>query len=124
MPKKIVDNLSRQETRYLDLALNLAKSSTVSRYKHGAIIVKGGRVISTGVNKIRNHPDVLDSDKLIKTNAHVHAEVDAIRKVSSLKGAKIYIARITVGGNPGLSRPCDRCYQAIVRSGISKIVHT
>lgn len=124
MPKEIVENLSRQESRYLELALNLAKSSPVARYKHGAIIVKGGSVVSTGINKIRNHPDVLDDPKLIKTNAHVHAEIDAIRKVSNLKGAKIFIARITGGGKAGLSRPCNYCYDAIVRSGISKIVYT
>ena len=125
MPKEIINNFSRQESRYLELALNLAKSSAVPRYKHGSVIVKGGRVVSTGINKIRNHPDVLiDGNNFSKNDAHVHAEVDAIKKVSSLKGAKIYVARITKGGSAALSRPCEECYDAIVSSGITKIVYT
>ena len=124
MAKEIIDNLSRSEKRWLDLAANLAKSYTVSRYKHGAVIVKGGRIISTGVNKIRNHPDLFDDESLIKKESHVHAEIDAIKKVSDLRGAKIYIARINRSGQQRLSRPCDNCYNYIVDSGITKIVYT
>jgi deoxycytidylate deaminase len=122
----IHSKFSRQEQRYLALAANLARSSEVPRYKHGAIIVKGGRIVSTGINKIRNHPTVFGSSPklLIKSEAHIHAEADAIRKVSELKGAKIYVARVNRSGQVRFSRPCDMCYRAIVKSGIRKVCHT
>jgi deoxycytidylate deaminase len=125
MPKEVVSNFSKSEERYLAIAANLARSSQVRRYKHGAIIVRGGRIISTGINKVRNHPQVLNNNKEdIIADAHIHAEVDAIKKVSGLKGAKIYIARVNRSGQTRLSRPCEFCYDVIVKSGISKIVYT
>lgn len=116
--------LSKSEMRYLDIAANLAMSSSVNKYKHGAVIVRGGRIISTGINKFKNHPMVFNDVKLIKQSAHVHAEIDAMRKIGDLRGAKIYIARINKNGVRGLSRPCDACYQEITNAGIHKIVYT
>lgn len=116
---------SNKDKRYLDIATNLAMSSTVSKYRHGAVIVKGGRIISTGINKMKNHPNVFDSNvALIKSSSHVHAEIDAIKKVPDLRGAKIYIARINKNNQTGLSRPCDNCYKKIISSGITKIIYT
>jgi len=91
--------------------------------KHGAVIVKGGRVISIGINKNRNHPTVVSSEH-IKTHCSVHAEVDALRKVRNAKGATIYVARVNKRGQDRLSRPCDRCHTAIREAGIRKVVYT
>lgn len=124
MPKEFIGPHSRTEERYLQIAVNLAKSSQVSRYRHGAVIVRGGRIISTGINKVRNHPDVLEDAVTIKAESHIHAEVDAIRKVDDLKGAKIYVARVNRHGSPSLSRPCESCYSRITDVGITKIVYT
>lgn len=91
--------------------------------KHGAVIVKGGRVISIGINKNRNHPTIVSSEH-IKTHCSVHAEVDALRKVKNAKGATIYVARVNKRGQDRLSRPCDRCHKAIKDAGIRKVVYT
>lgn len=91
--------------------------------KHGAVIVRGGSVISVGINKNRNHPTVVSSEH-IKTHCSVHAEVDAIRKVKNAKGATIYVARVNKSGGDLLSRPCDRCHKAIKDAGIRKVVYT
>lgn len=124
MAKEVLGNISKGEQRYLNIAINLARSSLVNRYKHGAIIVKGGRIISTGINKIRNHPDVFGESTEIKKHSHIHAEIDAMRKVSDLRNAKIYVARINNNGKTGLSRPCDNCYNSILEAGITRIVYT
>ena len=42
----------------------------------------------------------------------------------NIKGGTIYVARVNRQGNPMISRPCDRCYEAIVDAGITKIVYT
>lgn len=73
---------------------------------------------------MKNHPDIIP-EELVKDVCHVHAEIDAIKKVKGgLKGATIYVARISPFGKGMLSRPCDRCYDIITSSGINKIVYT
>jgi len=91
--------------------------------KHGAVIVKGGRVLSTGVNKERNHPTRVSSEH-IKTHCSVHAEVDAIKRAGDVRGATIYVARINKRGQERNSRPCPLCYKEIINSGIKKIIYT
>lgn len=91
--------------------------------KHGAVVVKGGRVISVGMNKNRNHPTVVSAEH-IKTHCSVHAEIDALRKVKSTKGVTVYVARINKKGQDRMSRPCDRCSKAMEEAGVRKVVYT
>lgn len=91
--------------------------------KHGSVIVKGGRVISTGINKERSHPRIVSSEH-IKDHCSVHAEVDAIKKAKDVSGATIYVARVNRRGEARDSRPCKRCYEVIRKNGIKKIVYT
>lgn len=104
------------------LAANLAQSSECS-FRHGAVVVKGGRVVSTGINRFKNHP-LSVSPEHIKSHCSVHAEVDALRKLKDAKGATIYVARIGRRGDKMLSRPCNMCYIAIRDAGVAKIVYT
>jgi len=97
--------------------------SSSERMKHGAVIVKGGRVMSVGINKFRNHPLIIQPE-IIKTVCSVHAEMDALRKIRDARGATIYVARVNNGGKTRLSRPCNYCYKAIREAGINKIVYT
>lgn len=120
--KEIVGRLSKRDEAYLSVATYLASTSPC-RMKHGAVIARGSSVIATGVNKERNHPTVVSSEH-IKSHCSVHAEVDALKKAKSVKGATIYIARVNKRGQPRMSRPCDQCYNQIIESGIKKIVYT
>ena len=113
---------SRRDQAYLSVALYFAAQSK-SRMKHGSVIVRGGSVIATGVNKDRNHPAIV-SEEHIKTDCSVHAEIDAIKKAKDTSGATIYVARVNRRGQARDSRPCSRCYAAIKDSGIKKIVYT
>jgi deoxycytidylate deaminase len=91
--------------------------------KHGSVIVKGGRVISTGHNKDRNHPKIVSSEH-IKTDCSVHAEIDALKRAKDANGATVYIARINKRGEARDSRPCKRCYKALLTNGVKKIIYT
>ena len=91
--------------------------------KHGAVIVKGGRVLATGINKERNHPMKVSFEH-IKTHCSVHAEIDALKKVDNAQGATIYVARVNRRGEDRNSRPCEYCYKDLKESGIKKIIYT
>lgn len=118
--------------QYLMIANIIAQSSHCGRRKVGAVIVKEGRIISTGYNGI---PSAIKREcfNLRKIKAEksgcvvkgiclgcdnvIHAEQNAIyaaaREGISLKGSILYI---------NLS-PCTTCAKAIAMSGISKVVY-
>jgi deoxycytidylate deaminase len=100
--------------------MRLAKTGPCDIH-HGAVIVKGGRVMSHGVNTFRNAPNA----SLPPGSVTEHAEEAALRILNgNARGAKIYIARVMKSGQTGLSRPCNRCYEAIVNAGIKEIIYT
>jgi deoxycytidylate deaminase len=115
-------SLSRRDSAYLSVATYMASLSKARR-KHGAVIVKGGSVISTGYNKDKNHPNNV-SEEHIKKHCSIHAEVDAIKKTNNTKGATIYVARVNSQGEQLISKPCNNCYKKIKQSGIKKIIYT
>lgn len=112
--------MSRHEGR-IKQAVRVAQGSTY-RWKHGAVVVRGGRVIGFAPNKFRNSPNV-DSD-----NVTDHAEAAIIRELlknyTDLRGGVIYIARISNAGEVRMSRPCVNCMKLIVEAGIKEIVYT
>lgn len=112
-----------RDRSYLSVARYLAKKST-ARNQHGAVIVRGGRVLGTGFNRDRNNPLVV-SPEHIKKGCSVHAEIAAIKDAGgSVQGATIYVARVSKQGFDRDSKPCERCAEALREAGIRKIVYT
>ena len=92
------------------------------KQRHGAVIVKGGRVLSQGWNLLKNDPSNV-SDEHIERFCSVHAEAMAIAKCKKAVGATIYIAR-NKSGVARHSKPCDACERAIIEAGVSRVVYT
>jgi deoxycytidylate deaminase len=116
-------DLSKSEQAYLSVARYFALKSK-SNKKHGAVIVKSGRVVGTGYNKDRNHP-LFVSPEHIKPHCSTHAEVDALKEAkSNADGAVLYVARVNNQGEDRNSKPCKLCQVAISRSKIKKVIHT
>jgi deoxycytidylate deaminase len=118
MPAEVF-NLSKQERRFLNLAVRVASSSEM-RQRHGAVVVKSGRVLAVGVNKFRNHPAQTASDR-VKKDCSVHAEVDALSRCDP-RGASVFVARVNNAGTIRYSRPCARCQQVLKAAGVKKVV--
>jgi deoxycytidylate deaminase len=117
----IEQGMSMKDVYNLNKAMGLALSSK-EKHQHAAIIVKKGKVISSGVNVRKNDPNIC-SFPLVESG--IHAEAAAIKKANtSLEGATIYVARINKSGLPLLSKPCERCQAAIEKAGIKKIIYT
>lgn len=116
--------LSKRDRSYLSVARYCATKS-IARNTHGAVIVKGGRVVATGWNKNRNHPTIV-SPEHIKTKCSYHAEEVAIREAgeSNVRGAVIYVARINKSGADRDSKPCPKCATLIRQVGIKRVVFT
>lgn len=115
--------LSKRDKAYLNVARYFATKSS-ARNTHGAVIVKGGRVVGTGFNRNRNHPMIVSPER-IKTDCSTHAEESAIRDAGyDVKNAVIYVARVNRHGEDRDSEPCPRCLNLINQSGIKRIVYT
>lgn len=68
--------LSNRQRSFLNLALRVAANSE-QRHRHGAVIVKSGRVVGVGYNKRRNHPSVVMEGRH-KVDCGTHAEAAAL----------------------------------------------
>ena len=115
--------LTRRERAFLSVARYLANKSS-SRQKHGAVVVKSGRVLGTGFNKDTNSPFIV-SPEHIKTNCSRHAEIEAIRDANwNVRGAVLYVARVNNQGVDRNSKPCNRCQVVIDETQIKKVIYT
>ena len=115
--------LSKNEKSYLSVARYFAEKSKANK-RHGAVVVKSGRVVGTGYNKDRNHP-LFVSPEHIKTHCSRHAEIEAIKEAkSNANGAVLYVARVNNQGQDRNSKPCVLCEKVINQSNIKKVIYT
>lgn len=106
-------------TRHLSKARDQALLSSCEQ-RIGSVITFKDKIISLGYNKQKTHP------KSPSPYKHIHGEFDAIMKAPKelLKGSSIYVYRITIGNNQGLSKPCKNCLDFIKKHGIVKIYYS
>lgn len=116
--------MSRQK-KFIHLALQTAALSEHPRFRLGAVLVQGSRVVALGVNKISTHPRAINS----YTNQHgisIHAELSVLLRAGAERasGSTLYVARITRAGIPCLACPCERCQALALESGVKRIWYT
>ncbi|UUN30908.1 hypothetical protein [Streptomyces sp. FIT100] len=102
---------------YLNLAVKQAARSRC-RYRVGAVLAKGGRILAHSSNRYRNAPS---------TDFHhatFHAEEVLLRRTRSARGAVVYVARVRRNGAPALARPCPRCQRALAADGVVRALYT
>lgn len=115
--------LSKSEEAFLSVARYMSTKS-VSRQRHGAVVVKSGRVLGIGYNKDTNNPYIV-SPEHIKTHCSRHAEVEAIKDANwNVKGAILYVARVNKQGYDRNSKPCRYCEAVIESAQIKKVIYT
>ena len=121
MNKRVLSNIN--------LAIVLANKGDHPLAKIGAVLVKNGKVIGVGFNKIKNHPMQQRFDKVRGfSGTGIHAEIDcirnAVRNFNDTENATMYIARVTKNNTLANSKPCKGCHAAILEFGISVIYYT
>jgi deoxycytidylate deaminase len=101
------------------LAIKQAQWAPHDKWRVGAVLVRGGSVISTGYNRYRNHPAQVNLEGI-----SYHAEEACIMKAGDPHGATIYVARITKSGLLGMAKPCVRCQELLLSNGVRAVVYT
>lgn len=116
---------------FLHKALEVAETAPGirGRFRTGALVVVGNRIISKGRNSIKSHPFAKTFGKN-DAAIYLHAEHDAILKASrklsrkEWRKAKLYIARTTKSTFFGLAKPCNGCACAIKHFNIGLVVYS
>lgn len=113
-------------TKGLNRARKEAGKSTFSRARMGAVITKGGRVLSSGCNQTR-YSKYAARNQFKSIHAEEAAIIQILRRPNGLQllaGATIFITRIKKDGSTGLAKPCPQCQSLINSVGIKKVIHT
>ena len=119
--------LSNSDRASLKQAAQVAATGDVRKFKLGAVVKRGGRILSVGVNTYKTYsPDFEETDKYPPRNQWtVHAEVAALRSLNfDARGAILYVARVNKYGDYRMSKPCKNCMAAIQAAGIKRVVYT
>lgn len=107
-------------TKFIEAAIEQALRSDMG-FKHGAVIVKDGLIVSRGFNYIYK-------DRRSKNHYSMHAERSAIYKALHCKvdldGASIYVVRLNNLGNLSHSKPCYHCAQKIIELNITRTYYS
>ena len=114
------------DRNFINIAHELASASKCVSKQVGAVIVKNGRILSTGYNGTPSgYTNCCDHWNGEYTSEHhewsktyeIHAEMNAIiwaaREGISIKDATIYVTL----------EPCSDCSKNIIASGIKRIVY-
>ena len=115
------------DKNFINIAQELATASKCVSKQVGAVIVKDGRILSTGYNGTpAGFTNCSDHWEGAYTSDHhewsktyeIHAEMNAIiwaaRQGISIEGATIYVTL----------EPCSECSKNIIASGIKRIIYS
>jgi len=104
--------------RGLRAALKAARLSDFYAHRVGAALFKGSRLIDTGCNKHKTHPQSLCFTQ--------HAELNTVagQHKYDLKGMTLYVARLTRTDRVSYAKPCGECQKVIKSVGICKVFYT
>jgi deoxycytidylate deaminase len=102
-----------------ELAKQLCSKSNVKKFKHAAILVKNGTILSVGVNY--HNPIILrEFESMFRLGyRNIHAEADCYWRLGCVQkktaGSTIYVYGENRNGKPTFSKPCASC-QALLRT--------
>jgi pyrimidine deaminase RibD-like protein len=111
--KKIQSGVKMHQ--HLRVARKLALRSNYN-FRLGAVLIRGGSVISTGWNSV-DHPEApLYSE---------HAEESVLRKARyRAEGGTLLVVRIRRDGGLAMAYPCDRCMRLIRSLKVKTVVYS
>ena len=127
MPKIITTKRkpTSREKGMMELAAKQANGSEFPVFRHGAVLVKGGSVLSLGVNKNQFHSFAAKFKK-VPRHATIHAELSCLLAAGgeSAAGSTMYVVRINPQGEWRMSKPCCMCQAAMKHVGVKKVIYS
>lgn len=113
-----VSELSRRDYRWLQRSTGVAITSKHS-FRMGALAIRGGNLIGYAVNRLRNHPRLVED----WYDCSFHAEQSLIENCDTVSSI-VYVARITPAGKLAMAKPCQSCLRLLTEAGVKRVVWT
>ena len=99
-------------------AYEKVKGSVCNRYKHAAVLYRKRSIIASAFNVQRkSHPN--GSGPYMTLHAEVRVLNQALSKLGSLKGTKMFVLRTNNQGIIKTSKPCKDCRKYIERTNVN-----
>lgn len=106
-------------------AYQLALTSESYPFKTAAVVFKGKRILSIGINEVRYNGSIPVRFKRFLESQHAEAAALAKCKHDELKGCSILICRVNAGSKKMSSaKPCGRCQAMLYDYGIKNVYCT
>ena len=118
--------VSKRTQNRMDLAKKVALQGTYGGFKHGAVLLRGGKVINTSCNK-SNHCSFgtrfRRRDEGLPT---LHAELGCILNLdrAATEGTTMLVVRVGKSGEYRMSKPCTMCRAVLSHVGVKKVYYT
>ena len=100
-------------------AAMLEAKKSKQRFKLGAAIAKGKKVLSKAHNQMKTHPE-FGSGTYNNLHSEGHVIYKAIRQGIDISGCTIYVYR----RHNTLAKPCECCMNLIQKYGIADVVYS
>jgi len=114
---------SKRSKRFFEFARKMAMMSDYGKFRHGAVLVKHGAVMSAGLNKDKpcSFGERFRSRGL--GEATIHAELCVILNVprKQTENADVYVVRVGANNDVRNSRPCPMCQEALRFVGVKRV---
>lgn len=122
-------NKTKNDSYYMNYALNMSTTANCIKGKVGAILVKNNKIIAKGVNSVPNGIMPCTEETCLRKKLNlksgenqelcfvVHAEqnalIDALNHEVNVKGSTIYVTK----------QPCLICTKMLINAGIKKVIY-
>jgi deoxycytidylate deaminase len=117
--------MSNKKRKLFAIAAKIANSSTYHKHHHGAILIKGGKIVNTSCNKSQ-HCEFAERFRDEPGYGTIHAELGCIlglpRKLTI--GTSILVVRVSQDGNWKLSKPCSMCEKCLKYVGVIRVLYS
>lgn len=102
---------------YKEIVTSLAKCSSDKRLKVGCLVLKDGRIVSTGYNGqlpgAPHEPLISEGHDISTIHAEMNAVMFAARQGIALKDCDLFVSHF----------PCQNCYKHLAAIGIKNIYY-
>ena len=111
------------KTTHLSRVIGAAHKSEHS-VKHGAILVKKGKVLAVANNRYCSKLRLkhFHSDRVWSIHAEMSLATILPKKVT--RGATVYVVRVNKNGDLVNSEPCELCKKVLITMGVRKVYHS
>ena len=120
--------MTNRQRKFFKIAANKLNRTDILQVS--AVLVKGSKVISTGISQFKTHPRQSDLNFRCNHSSryhNLHAEIDALNhchyKDVNMSNAEIFVYREDSQKNPVNSMPCRVCQRALAEKGVKHVYY-